>query len=184
MRRALALGGLGLALAMVDCHAPHRKEHAAAERKAEAPTAETELTVEPRTQLLLTYPCSQKCHSKRESNGQKRELKEFHTVRNTEFHHGDPAGWCYQCHSQENIDRLHGGKGELVTFDQAYLLCGGCHGDKLRDWRLQVHGKTLGNWSGPKVRRSCTACHNPHNPRFTRLKPEPPDVPPTEAKRH
>ena len=132
--------------------------------------------------MLQTYPCWEKCHSKRVANPKKRELVQFHTIRNTEFHHGDPAGWCYQCHSQENINRLRTEKGELVTFDEAYLLCGSCHGDKLRDWRLQVHGKTLGGWRGKQVRRSCTACHNPHNPHFGHLKPEPPPVPPEQTK--
>lgn len=162
------------------CHKPerHLRENGPAE-----PVART-LRVEPRVQLLRTFPCSAKCHSERQSNPQKRKLVEFHTVRNTEFHHGDPAGWCYQCHAQQNIDRLVTEKGQLVTFDQAYELCGSCHGDKLRDWKLQVHGKTLGGWNGSQVRRSCTACHNPHNPRFVHLRPEPPPIPPEKTLRN
>ncbi|MCC6525260.1 MAG: hypothetical protein IT373_21585 [Polyangiaceae bacterium] len=148
-----------------------------------ASVAPETVTVEPRTQLLPTFPCSSKCHAARAPQPEKRLLTEFHTFRNAEFHHGDPAGWCYQCHSQENIDRLVIASGELVTFDEAYLLCGGCHGDKLRDWRLAVHGKTMGHWTGNKIRRSCTGCHNPHNPTFPHLVPEAPPVSPEHGER-
>jgi formate-dependent nitrite reductase cytochrome c552 subunit len=172
---AAALAALWLAVA---CHQPERAHHEnLAEETVPPPVSE----VEPRIPLLATYPCSAKCHNQREPNPKKRLLVQFHTIRNKEFHHGDPAGWCYQCHSQQNIDRLLTAKGELVTFNEAYKLCGGCHGDKLRDWRLQVHGKTFGHWKGERIRRSCTACHNPHNPHFQKLQPEPPPLPPEQT---
>jgi uncharacterized CHY-type Zn-finger protein len=140
------------------------------------------VAVEPRQQALPTYPCSS-CHADLERKPERRRLVAFHTARNRELNHGDTEYWCYQCHSSKNIDRLVViASGRLVTFDEAYLLCGSCHGDKLRDWNLAVHGKTMGNWKGEKLRRSCPGCHNPHKPRFTALTPEDPPIPPTEVR--
>jgi uncharacterized CHY-type Zn-finger protein len=140
------------------------------------------VAVEPRQQWLPTYPCSS-CHDDLEQRPNRRKLVEFHTQRNQEFNHGDTEYWCYQCHSAKNIDRLVViASGKLVTFDQAYMLCGSCHGDKLRDWKAAVHGKTMGNWRGEKLRRSCTGCHNPHKPRFSALKPEARPLGPTEMR--
>ncbi len=138
-----------------------------------AASVQQEIEVEPRSQLLPTYPCSQ-CHEDREPNPQRRKLTEFHAVRNDELDHGDRSLWCYQCHSQKNSDRLVLVNGDLVTFDEAHRLCGGCHGDKGRDWRAGIHGITLGNWRGPQRRRLCTHCHDPHNPWFSAMTPEPP----------
>jgi hypothetical protein len=136
-------------------------------------TVKDSIVVEPRSQLLPTYPCSQ-CHADREPNPERRKLVEFHAIRNDELDHGDRSLWCYQCHSQANIDRLVLVSGQLVTFDEAHRLCGGCHGDKGRDWRAGIHGVTLGHWRGAKRRRLCTHCHDPHNPWFSKMTPEPP----------
>ncbi len=56
--------------------------------------------------------------------------------------------------------------GATIPFTQSYLLCGQCHGDKLRDWRMGVHGKRVGMWNGEKTYFLCVNCHNPHSPRF------------------
>jgi uncharacterized CHY-type Zn-finger protein len=140
------------------------------------------VAIEPRQAWLPTYPCSS-CHEDLEQRPQRRKLVEFHTVRNRELNHGDTEYWCYQCHSAKNIDRLVViASGKLVTFDEAYLLCGSCHGDKLRDWKAAVHGKTMGNWKGEKLRRSCTGCHNPHKPKFSPLQPEEAPIPPEDGR--
>jgi hypothetical protein len=34
-----------------------------------------------------------------------------------------------------------------ISFDQPQLLCGKCHGDKLRDWRDGIHGKRIGDFT-------------------------------------
>jgi len=147
---------------------------------APAPHVEEEVMVEERIPIIPSYPCSG-CHKDRTPNPQKRRLVSFHTVRNDELHHGDAQGWCYHCHSVENIDRLKIANGSLVTFDQAFLLCGSCHGDKLRDWKEDVHGKTRGRWNGQKSRLSCTACHSPHLPKFRPIVPEKPPIPPEQV---
>lgn len=142
----------------------------------------TTIAIEPRQQWLPTYPCSS-CHDDLPRRPERRKLVEFHTARNRELNHGDTEYWCYQCHSAKNIDRLVViASGRLISFDQAYLLCGSCHGDKLRDWKAAVHGKTMGNWRGNKIRRSCTGCHNPHKPKFSALAPEAPPIPPVDEK--
>lgn len=81
-------------------------------------------------------------------------------------------GWCYQCHTKDDIDRLHLSDGTPVGFDEAYELCGSCHGDKLRDFRAGIHGLTTGDWNGERLRRSCPYCHDPHAPHFALMTPE------------
>lgn len=144
------------------------------------PSART-IEVFPRTELLPTFPCS-RCHANRPAQPEKHFLKDFHQVRNEEFSHGEEAFWCYECHSQKNIDRLQTATGDLVTFDEAWRVCTSCHGDKLRDWRDGIHGQIQGNWNGVKHKKSCPACHDPHNPRFGALKPEHPPAPPRGLK--
>jgi uncharacterized CHY-type Zn-finger protein len=140
------------------------------------------VAIEQRQASLPTFPCSS-CHDDLEQRPSRRKLVEFHTARNAELKHGDTEYWCYQCHSAKNIDRLVViASGKLVSFDEAHVLCGSCHGDKLRDWKLAVHGKTMGNWSGEKLRRSCTGCHNPHKPRFSALVPEARPIKPMEMR--
>src|SRR3970282_2945865 len=95
-----------------------------------------------------------------------RALKELRKTRYEQSLHGDAEFWCSQCHSIENLDKLKMANGQIVTFDQAPLLCTSCHGDKLGDWQKGIHGLASGQWNGVKYKRSCTACHNPHNPRF------------------
>jgi hypothetical protein len=67
--------------------------------------------------------------------------------------------------------------GQLVGFDEAYLLCMSCHGDKTSDWRNGIHGLAKGYWNGSKRRLSCPACHDPHNPLFPTIEPEKPPAP-------
>ena len=148
------------------------------ERAPAPPDSAGVVTVEARTNLLPAFPCS-RCHAGRKPRPNKRKLVEFHTERNA-FSHGDSKRWCYQCHSIQNIDRFVIAGGDLVTFNEGYRVCGSCHGDKLRDWRLGVHGSTRGRWAGPKTRKSCPACHNPHAPKIVQMTPQPPPPPPGE----
>lgn len=145
------------------------------------PQASGTVAVEPRQPLLPTFPCS-RCHAARLPDTRERTLTEFHTQRIV--HHGTLEGWCYRCHTKDNINRLHLADGTLVTFDRAFELCGSCHGDKFRDWKDGIHGLTTGYWLGDRVRRSCTACHDPHKPAFPPMTPErPPALPRTVTPR-
>ena len=134
-----------------------------------APASSGAITIAPRTPLLATYPCS-RCHDDLAPNPTERRLTEFHTQKTLQ--HGTQQGWCYRCHTKDKLDKLHLGDGTLVGYDEAFELCGSCHGDKLRDFRAGIHGLTTGYWSGDRVRRSCTACHDPHDPHFPAMIPE------------
>ncbi|MGE5190486.1 MAG: hypothetical protein ACM3NF_10555 [Gemmatimonadota bacterium] len=120
------------------------------------------------------FPCSQ-CHADMTPNPKRRKLTEEHT--NIVLNHG-PGRWCLDCHDLTNRDRLHLISGEKIRFDESYRLCGQCHGDKYRDWKVGVHGKRTGFWNGKKEYLLCAHCHNPHSPRFRPLQPLPPPVRP------
>jgi hypothetical protein len=95
--------------------------------------------------------------------------------------------WCLDCHHTTQRNKLVDNFGDPVSFDQPQLLCGKCHGDKLRDWRDGIHGKRIGEWASTGKKRwfTCTECHNPHNVQdgarnrgFVQLAPEsPPQLP-------
>ena len=115
------------------------------------------------------YPCSG-CHDGKEKvNTARRELG-FHDEQALVFDHDAEHRWCLDCHDAQKRDQLHLTNGDLVPFTESYRLCGQCHGDKLRDWRLGVHGKRVGNWEGKKTYFLCVNCHNPHTPLFKGVK--------------
>ena len=91
--------------------------------------------------------------------------------------HGAGNLWCLDCHDNEDRDKLVNLSGDLLTFNDSHLLCGGCHGPKLRDWDLGIHGSTTGYWDIPRdegettVRKLCVECHPPHSPAFASMMP-------------
>ncbi len=101
--------------------------------------------------------------------------------------HGRGRIWCLDCHHTTERNKLVDHFGDPVSFDQPQLLCGKCHGDKLRDWRDGIHGKRIGEWTSNGKKRwfTCTECHNPHNVQdgarnrgFVQIQPEsPPQLP-------
>lgn len=156
------------------CGDTHGGTHGAPPTSASA-IATGPIFVEVRSNNLATYPCTQ-CHADRTPDPNERPLKEFHT--RVDLVHGNASGWCYRCHTKDDIDKLHLVDGTKVSFDEGYELCGQCHGDKYRDWKDGIHGLTTGQWNGQKYKRSCTACHNPHRPKFTSMTPERPPTRP------
>ena len=123
------------------------------------------------------WPCTT-CHDDSQpANRTRRVLKEEHT--NIILEHDAEHRWCLDCHDADNRDVLHLASGVTITFDESYKLCGQCHGDKYRDWRVGVHGKRTGMWNGEKQYLLCVHCHNPHSPHFKPLKPEAPPLRPT-----
>jgi len=101
--------------------------------------------------------------------------------------HGRGRIWCLDCHHTTQRNMLVDHFGNPISLDQPQLLCGKCHGDKLRDWRDGIHGKRIGEWASNGKKRwfVCTECHNPHNVQdgernrgFIQLQPEtPPQLP-------
>jgi hypothetical protein len=115
------------------------------------------------------YPCSA-CHADMEPNLERRELEDFHD--DIAFDHDEENRWCMDCHDAENRDILHSAGGEPIKFEESYKLCGQCHGPKLKDWKAGIHGRRTGEWNGRKEYLLCAHCHDPHSPRFKRMKPE------------
>ena len=140
---------------------------------------ETEIQVPPPPFSEDIFPCSQ-CHAEQETNTTRRQLTEMHE--DIVLNHAQQNRWCLDCHDAANRDMLHMADGELLDFKESYKLCGQCHGPKLRDWRNGVHGKRTGSWNGRKEYLLCVHCHNPHSPRFKKLKPEPPPRKPGSIK--
>ena len=120
------------------------------------------------------FPCTE-CHAEMTPNPKRRQLEDEHT--DIVLNHG-LGRWCLDCHDLTNRDKLHLINGQKIDFDESYRLCGQCHGDKYRDWKVGVHGKRTGYWNGKKEYLLCAHCHNPHNPRFKPLAPKPPPVRP------
>lgn len=121
------------------------------------------------------FPCND-CHSEIEPNPVRRELVDMHDDITAIFNHDSENRWCLDCHDLNNRDSLRLASGKLLDFKESYKLCGQCHGEKLRDWKVGVHGKRTGEWNGIKEYLLCVHCHNPHSPKFEELTPEPPPV--------
>ena len=118
------------------------------------------------------FPCSN-CHAGMEVNAKKRALKDEHT--NIKLHHAESDRWCLDCHHSANRDKLKLANGDSINFTESYLLCGQCHGNIYRDWKAGIHGKRTGYLKGGKrIYFLCVNCHNPHDPKFKLIKPEPP----------
>ena len=126
------------------------------------------------------FPCSE-CHKEMKPNPNRRELKDEHT--NIVLNHAQGQRWCLDCHDIANRDTLRLVNGERIGFDESYRLCGQCHGDKYRDWKVGVHGKRTGMWNGEKQYLLCVHCHNPHDPGFKPLQPMPPPARPENIRK-
>ncbi len=127
------------------------------------------------------YPCTE-CHADMESNPVRRELVDMHDDISQIFNHDSENRWCLDCHDLNNRDSLRLASGKLLDFKESYKLCGQCHGEKYRDWKVGVHGKRTGEWNGKKEYLLCVHCHNPHSPKFRELTPDPPPVKQEEIK--
>jgi hypothetical protein len=122
------------------------------------------------------FPCSN-CHAGLETNTRKRKLTDEHT--SIILHHAEQERWCLDCHNARNRDKLKLADGETINFTESYRLCGQCHGNIYRDWKAGIHGKRIGFFKGGKrTYFLCVNCHNPHDPKFKSIKPEPPPIRP------
>ncbi len=118
------------------------------------------------------FPCSD-CHDPSlPVNTTRRPMVVAHSE--IKFTHDSEHRWCLDCHDAKDRDSLHLASGEKVPFEESYRLCGQCHGDKYRDWKVGVHGRRSGDWNGHKTYLLCVICHNAHAPHFAPIKPEPP----------
>lgn len=124
------------------------------------------------------FPCTD-CHNEETlpPNTTRRPLVDAHD--DIVLKHDEEHRWCLDCHDAQNRDVLHLASGEPVPFSESYRLCGQCHGEKYRDWRVGVHGRRIGEWNGAKEYLLCVHCHNPHQPRFKPIAPKPVPLRPT-----
>ena len=87
---------------------------------------------------------------------------------------------CFNCHDQNNLDRLKTRDGHILKWEESTQLCASCHGPTYRDWEAGIHGRTSGEWnpkSSARTRQQCASCHSPHNPEFPSMNPAPPPRP-------
>ena len=134
-----------------------------------------EYAVEPPPFSDGIYPCND-CHANFAPNPVRRNLVQWHDDISGMFNHDSENRWCLDCHDLKNRNYLRLASGQLLDFKESYKLCGQCHGEKYRDWKVGVHGKRTGNWNGKKEYLLCVNCHNPHSPKFKELTPDPPPV--------
>ena len=141
-----------------------------------------EFTVVSRKGTSLFYPCVQ-CHSAMQPRSEIRQLYAPHQI---ELEHGSGRIWCISCHDLDTRSNLTTLLGEPVDFDDAHLVCGGCHSNRHKDWYFGAHGKRVANWQGERTLYSCTHCHDAHKPTIPARAPKP--APPVRAglelKRH
>ena len=98
---------------------------------------------------------------------------------------------CQSCHASTDMTQLRLVNGTDVPLSSSPLLCAQCHQSRYDAWASGTHGfpgliggKPSGAVDGGTT---CTACHNPHQPRiafnFTRPHPNsvaPPPAPPRD----
>lgn len=139
------------------------------------PVEEIKAFLAPMNEMDL-YPCSD-CHDESwEANPERRELDDPHSEIPGEFvNHDSENRWCLDCHSLNKRDKLELLNGQLVDYDEYYKVCEQCHKRVYREWKMGVHGKRTGYFAGDGEIEwmHCTQCHNPHNPPFQFIKPEP-----------
>ncbi len=110
------------------------------------------------------YPCAN-CHQNVTSDTTVRDLKEPHEKLLLRHGlHGKGQFWCFTCHDKDSAGRLKTLKGDAVSFEDAYIVCGQCHVRQARDWGYGAHGKRVANWSGQRQVYNCTVCHYQHAP--------------------
>ena len=79
---------------------------------------------------------------------------------------------CYTCHKRDERDFLVTEKTYKVDMDHSYQMCGQCHFRQKKDWVGGAHGKRISYWTGQRVVKNCTSCHDPHSPRFEKRWPQ------------
>ncbi len=120
-----------------------------------------------RTSKIVSYKCTE-CHTqdlKELQKGVKENQKKAHW--DIKLSHADINVMdCTTCHTDNNMNQLHSINGKSISFDKSYNLCGQCHSPQLKDWKGGAHGKQVDGWKKPRISKTCTDCHNPHDPSF------------------
>ena len=124
---------------------------------------------EARKDQIERFQCSQ-CHNN----------KSVTVARAAEIAHGDITSVhggkqkplsCFTCHKKDERDFLVTEEGSKIDMDHSYQMCGQCHFRQKEDWVGGAHGKRISHWTGKRVVRNCTSCHDPHSPLFKKRWP-------------
>jgi len=124
---------------------------------------------ETRKDKMQRFSCSQ-CHNNKPVRvAQAAEIAHGEIVLN----HGSEARplSCYTCHKKDERDFLVTEEGTKIDMDHSYQMCGQCHFRQKKDWVGGAHGKRISYWTGERVVKNCTGCHDPHSPRFKKRWP-------------
>ena len=121
---------------------------------------------------ILHFPCSN-CHN-----------EPLNIIKNKNADLGKKAHWdiklnhaasdvmnCTTCHSENNMDVLHSVTNKAYDFNNSFKVCAQCHQEKHKDWAGGAHGKRIGGWATPVVKKTCVNCHDPHSPSFSKRLP-------------
>ena len=124
-----------------------------------------------RQKALENFPCDA-CHRNVDAAAEAKEGRPAH--REIRVEHMKEMQRCEICHSKEDRNSLVLVGGSTLAIDASHDLCGQCHGEKRRDWNLNLHGKRVGSWNGKKQQYGCVDCHDPHVPKIAAVKAVPP----------
>lgn len=149
-------------------HEPIRLDNRARADSIPVLRAENPFYTMPRKDELHFYPCSS-CHEKIKRS-MFRENPHFELL-GWEFEHGGGGMFCTTCHHPERPNRLRLRNWEPVSFDRSYQICRHCHFKQVKNWKGGAHSKQISSWRKPRIRYTCTNCHNPHSPRFKKRWP-------------
>jgi hypothetical protein len=147
------------------------------------PVEEIKQFIAPMNELDL-FPCSD-CHeSDWETDFEWRDLDEPHDeIPGKMMNHDEENRWCLNCHSAKKRDKFQLQNGKMVDFNEYYRVCAQCHKRVFREWKAGVHGKRTGYWKdGEREWMHCAQCHDPHNPPFKAITPEPAPRKPSEIR--
>ena len=135
----------------------------------DTPYAEKVFWTETRTDKISRFKCSQ-CHND-ETVTETNAAATAHGTIQLVHGSGEKQLSCYTCHNRRERDFLNAETVEKLEMNHSYALCGQCHFRQKKDWAGGAHGKRVANWAGDRVVKNCTACHNPHAPRFEKRWP-------------
>lgn len=121
----------------------------------------------------VTVSCAS-CHANIEPNFERTSAEhppmQFH--QGLIFEHGMLA--CVSCHNPHDANTLRLADGRAVPYPDVMTMCAQCHAPQARDYEHGAHGGMTGYWDrtrGPRERKSCIDCHDPHAPKFPSMTP-------------
>jgi len=121
----------------------------------------------------VTISCAS-CHANLAPNLLRRSPDEpamkFHA--GLDFAHGSLS--CLSCHHEQDYNLLRLADGTQVAYSDVMTMCAQCHAPQARDWVHGAHGGMNGHWDrtrGPRFRKNCIDCHDPHMPAFPTMTP-------------